>query len=97
MFRRADEWMRFPWDVEDAFGADHREGVELCDPKKCSANSTAYCILSCEKFNSPLFCDKDHPQDVFSFANVSGVVLSDVAHLSLVAFLSVCWTKLTMS
>ena len=85
-----------PWDNEDAFAGDYRDGVALCDPKKCSANSTAYCILSCEKFNSPLFCDKDHPQDIFRAGNVSGVVFSEVAHVSLVAVLSVCWTKLMM-
>jgi len=28
--------------------------------------SGTYCVMSCQSWNSPLFCDKDHPQDVFS-------------------------------
>lgn len=63
--RGTGEWRRLPWDVEDAFPGDRRYGVELCNPNECSAKSTSYCILSCEKFNSPLYCDRNHPQDIF--------------------------------
>jgi len=59
------EWSRLPWDVEDAFPGDKRYGTGLCSPSECSPSSTAYCILSCEKFNSPLYCDRNHPQDIF--------------------------------
>ena len=59
------EWSRLPWDVEDAFPGDKRYGTGLCAPSECSPSSTAYCILSCEKFNSPLYCDRNHPQDIF--------------------------------
>jgi len=59
------EWSRIPWDVEDVFPSDRRYGTALCDPSECSANSNSYCVLSCEKFNSPLYCDRNHPQDIF--------------------------------
>jgi hypothetical protein len=63
--RTTGEWRRLPWDVEDAFPGDRRYGVDLCNPDECTAKSTSYCILSCEKFNSPLYCDSNHPQDIF--------------------------------
>lgn len=63
--RGTGEWRRLPWDLEDAFPGDRRYGVNFCDASECSARSTAYCILSCEKFNSPLYCDRNHPQDIF--------------------------------
>ena len=63
--RGTGEWRRLPWDLEDAFPSDRRYGVHFCDPSECSAKSTAYCILSCEKFSSPLYCDRNHPQDIF--------------------------------
>ena len=59
------EWSRIPWDVEDVFPGDKRYGIDLCKSSECDTKSTAYCILSCEKFNSPLYCDRNHPQDIF--------------------------------
>lgn len=59
------EWSRIPWDVEDVFPGDKRYGIDLCKSSECDKKSTAYCILSCEKFNSPLYCDRNHPQDIF--------------------------------
>ena len=29
---------------------------------RAGSNTPSYCILSCDAFNSPLFCDRDHPQ-----------------------------------
>ena len=31
----------------------------------CRANSETYCVQSCEWWNSPFFCDANHPQDIF--------------------------------
>ena len=59
------EWTRIPWDVEDIFPSDKRYGTSLCKPSECAATANLYCILSCEKFNSPLYCDRNHPQDIF--------------------------------
>ncbi len=28
-------------------------------------HSLSYCILSCDAFNSPFYCDASHPQDIF--------------------------------
>jgi len=64
--RGTREWQRIPWDLEDIFPGDRRYGTDTCDPSECSAQSTSYCVMSCEKFNSPLYCDRNHPQDIFA-------------------------------
>jgi hypothetical protein len=43
--------------------------VQLCNPAQCAANSSSYCLLTCDKFNHPFFCDRNHPQDIFQSAN----------------------------
>lgn len=48
-------WTMLPWDVEAAFGTDRGLGGKPAPD---------YCILECEQWNSPLFCDKNHPQDL---------------------------------
>jgi hypothetical protein len=67
VFRNAKtkRWSRLPWDLEDALPADNRYGLALCPKRDCSPKSTRYCVLTCEKFNSPLYCDSEHPQDIF--------------------------------
>jgi hypothetical protein len=35
------------------------DGGDSCDWNQ-------YCVQSCEKWNSPFFCDRDHPQDIFA-------------------------------
>ena len=62
---RTKQWSRLPWDLEDALPADNRYGLALCPKRDCSPKSTRYCVLTCEKFNSPLYCDSEHPQDIF--------------------------------
>lgn len=53
-------------DLEDTFPVDYRDGIKTCDAAtQCSADKTDYCLLTCDKFNSVFFCDKDHPQDIF--------------------------------
>ena len=32
----------------------------------CERGTGTYCVMSCEWWSSPLYCDKDHPQDIFS-------------------------------
>jgi hypothetical protein len=51
-------------DMEDTFAVDHRDGTGVCDGCK-SDGGGGYCVLSCNTFNTPMFCDKDHPQDRF--------------------------------
>lgn len=46
-------WTIFPWDMEGGFGISHLLG----EPP-----AQAYCLLVCEQFNSPLFCDSEHSQ-----------------------------------
>ena len=53
---KTEEWLRIPWDFEQAFGISHDLGNEPA--------LDSYCDLACEQFNSPLFCDSEHSQDV---------------------------------
>ncbi|KAL4445750.1 hypothetical protein ABPG77_008949 [Micractinium sp. CCAP 211/92] len=49
------QWSMFPWDVESGFGIDRGLGGQPAPD---------YCILACEQWNSPLYCDHNHPQDL---------------------------------
>jgi len=49
------QWMRFPWDLESAFGISAGLG---------GLPAPDYCIEVCEQWASPLYCDSDHPQDI---------------------------------
>lgn len=63
------KWKTVPWDLEDAFGTDYRSRAGRCDDggrKACRLDAGTYCVQSCEWWNSPFFCDRDHPQDVFT-------------------------------
>ena len=42
-------------DVESGFGIDRGLGGQPAPD---------YCILACEQWNSPLYCDHNHPQDL---------------------------------
>lgn len=44
-----------PWDVEGSFGIDRGLG---------GRPAADYCILDCPQWNSPLYCDRNHPQDL---------------------------------
>lgn len=52
--------------MEDAFAGDLKDGEGSCPAESaCSANRPdggGYCILSCNKFNTPLFCSSNFPQ-----------------------------------
>lgn len=52
---QTDRWSMLPWDVEAALATDRGLGGKPAPD---------YCILDCEQWNSPLFCDKNHPQDL---------------------------------
>ena len=63
------KWIRVPWDMEDAFATDYRSRDARCDANgatSCRADRGTYCVLSCEWWNSPFFCDAEHPQDIFT-------------------------------
>lgn len=63
------KWSRVPWDMEDAFATDYRSRDARCDANgatSCRADRGTYCVLSCEWWNSPFFCDAEHPQDIFT-------------------------------
>lgn len=47
---------RVAWDVETSFAQDNGLG---------GAPGPYYCILACEQWNSPLYCDSEHPQVCF--------------------------------
>ena len=49
-----EEWSRFPWDLEAVMGISSALG---------GVPAPDYCMLVCPQFNSPLYCDSDHPQD----------------------------------
>lgn len=63
--RSSGKWLRIPWDMEDAFGTDYRDSEGRCPGDGCSFDSDTYCVQSCEWWNSPFFCDANHPQDIF--------------------------------
>lgn len=54
-----DMWSVLPWDMDAAFGIDRGLGGKP---------TTDYCVLACERFNTPLYCDRDHPQDLVRLA-----------------------------
>ena len=56
-------WRRIPWDLEDSMSTDYRSGTKRCNT--CDLAAGTYCILTCEWWNSPVYCDARHPQDVF--------------------------------
>ncbi|KAL4425867.1 hypothetical protein ABPG75_009883 [Micractinium tetrahymenae] len=47
------QWSMLPWDLESGFGIDRGLGGQPAPD---------YCILACEQWNSPLYCDHAHPQ-----------------------------------
>ena len=51
----AQQWAMLPWDIEGSFGIDRGLG---------GVPAPDYCILACEQWNSPLYCDRNHPQDL---------------------------------
>ena len=53
--------------MEDSFATDYRNEAGRCDDDGGDPCDWArYCVQSCEKWNSPFFCDRDHPQDIFT-------------------------------
>ncbi|KXZ50273.1 hypothetical protein GPECTOR_17g912 [Gonium pectorale] len=49
------EWYMLPWDMDGSFGQDNGLG---------GSPGPNYCVLACEQWNSPLYCDSEHPQDL---------------------------------
>lgn len=49
------QWSMLPWDVESGFGIDRGLGGQPAPD---------YCTLACEQWNSPLYCDRNHTQDL---------------------------------
>jgi len=64
MVNNAGTWTRVPWDLDQAFATDYTDGTDSCGG--CGSIDSTYCRLTCDSWNSPLFCDADHPQDVFT-------------------------------
>jgi len=46
-------WSMIPWDMDSAFATDRLLGGQPLND---------YCILACPQWNSPLFCNSEHPQ-----------------------------------
>ena len=63
-----EQWSMLPWDVEAALATDRGLGGKPAPD---------YCILDCEQWNSPLFCDKNHPQDLL-VTTPWGLITTDV-------------------
>ncbi|KAL0031002.1 hypothetical protein WJX79_008100 [Trebouxia sp. C0005] len=53
------EWQMLPWDLEESLGISSGLGGQPAPD---------YCILECQQWNSPLYCDWNHTQDI---SNVS--------------------------
>eukprot|EP01023_Acetabularia_acetabulum_P039542 TRINITY_DN3807_c0_g1_i13.p2 TRINITY_DN3807_c0_g1~~TRINITY_DN3807_c0_g1_i13.p2 ORF type:complete len:366 (-),score=52.04 TRINITY_DN3807_c0_g1_i13:2179-3276(-) len=57
------EWYRFPWDMESAFSiSSGYQGIAAPD----------YCTLIGEQWNSPLYCNNEHTQDLICIDPFSG-------------------------
>lgn len=65
---KTEQWSLLPWDVEASFGSDRGLG---------GRPAPDYCILDCEQWNSPLYCDKNHPQDLL-ISTPWGLITTDV-------------------
>lgn len=52
----SDQWSFIPWDLESSFSIDRGLGG--------GPNLADYCTLACEQWNSPLYCDRSHQQDL---------------------------------
>eukprot|EP00879_Flechtneria_rotunda_P010510 GHRR01010987.1.p1 GENE.GHRR01010987.1~~GHRR01010987.1.p1 ORF type:complete len:289 (+),score=36.98 GHRR01010987.1:1043-1909(+) len=63
------EWSRIPWDIEAAFSQDNGLG---------GTPGPLYCILACEQWNSPLYCDSEHPQDLGNVQTAWGEITAVV-------------------
>ena len=48
-------WRRIPWDLEDAFAVDVREGTKKCSSCRPGVEGS-YCVLSCPAWNHPFAC-----------------------------------------
>lgn len=55
-------WSIFPWDLEGSFGISSGLGGKPAPD---------YCVLVCEQWNSPLYCDSGHPQDIAALTNLA--------------------------
>lgn len=53
--KSTDQWNMLAWDVESGFGIDRGLGGQPAPD---------YCTLQCEQWNSPLYCDHNHTQDL---------------------------------
>ena len=47
------EWQMLPWDLEESLGISSGLGGQPAPD---------YCILECQQWNSPLYCDWNHTQ-----------------------------------
>lgn len=47
------EWQMLPWDLEESLGISSGLGGKPAPD---------YCILECQQWNSPLYCDWNHTQ-----------------------------------
>lgn len=58
---KSERWSVFPWDTEASMGISSGLNGQPADD---------YCILACEQWNSPFYCDSDHPQDLPGLVNL---------------------------
>eukprot|EP00210_Caulerpa_lentillifera_P006730 g6432.t1 len=56
-----ERWSVFPWDTEASMGISSGLRGRPADD---------YCILECEQWNSPFYCDSEHPQDLPGLVNL---------------------------
>ncbi|KAF5838031.1 coth protein-domain-containing protein [Dunaliella salina] len=51
---KTEQWHRIPWDLDGSLGQSNGLG---------GVTGNQYCVLACEQWNSPLYCDSEHSQD----------------------------------
>lgn len=64
------EWQMLPWDLEESLGISSGLGGQPAPD---------YCILECQQWNSPLYCDWNHTQ-VNAVSNQSNKLLLTPLH-----------------
>ena len=61
------EWQMLPWDLEESLGISSGLGGQPAPD---------YCILECQQWNNPLYCDWNHTQVIQYSISQSNIIPS---------------------
>ena len=75
------EWQMLPWDLEESLGISSGLGGKPAPD---------YCILECEQWNSPLYCNWNHTQVGMPAASNTPAMQVTVLHFLFCVGATVC-------